>query len=90
MSELFSKDDYRKLIYIQEYLNNKSKLSKQEEQYLEMLWKLNEYEYLEVIKEVEAIGRKKFNEYYDKALKFVEKDEDLKENIEEKLNKFYQ
>lgn len=31
-----------------------------------------------------------FNEYYDKALKFVEKDEDLKENIEEKLNKFYQ
>lgn len=90
VSELFSKDDYRKLIYIQEYLNNKSKLSKQEEQYLEMLWNLNDYEYLEVIKEVEAIGRKKFNEYYDKALKFVEKDEDLKENIEEKLNKFYQ
>ena len=36
------------------------------------------------------MGRKKFNEYHDKALKFVEKDEDLKENIEEKLNKFYQ
>lgn len=90
VSELFSKDDYRKLLYIQEYLNNKSKLSKQEEQYLEMLWNLNDYEYLEVIKEVEIIGRKKFNEYYDKALKFVEKDEDLKENIEEKLNKFYQ
>lgn len=90
VSELFSKDDYRKLIYIQEYLNNKSKLSKQEKQYLEMLWNLNDYEYPEVIKEVEAIGRKKFNEYYDKALKFVEKDEDLKENIEEKLNKFYQ
>ena len=82
MSELFSKDDYRKLLYIQEYLNDKSKLSKQEEQYLEMLWNLNDYEYLEVVKEVEAIGRKKFNEYYDKALKFVEKDEDLKENIE--------
>lgn len=90
VSELFSKDDYRKLIYIQEYLNNKSKLSKREEQYLEMLWKLNDYEYPEVIKEVEAIGRKKFNEYYDKALKFVEKDKNLKENIEEKLNKFYQ
>ena len=90
VSELFSKDDYRKLIYIQEYLNNKSKLPKQEEQYLEMLWKLNDYEYPEVVKEVEAIGRKKFNEYYDKALKFVENDEDLKENIEEKLNKFYQ
>lgn len=90
VSELFSKDDYRKLLYIQEYLNNKSKLSKQEEQYLEMLWNLNDYEYPEVVKEVEAIGRKKFNEYYDKALKFVEKDEDLKENIEEKLNKFYQ
>ena len=44
----------------------------------------------EVVKEVEAIGRKKFNEYYDKALKFVENVEDLKENIEEKLNKFYQ
>lgn len=28
VSELFSKDDYRKLLYIQEYLNNKSKLSK--------------------------------------------------------------
>lgn len=90
ISELFSKDDYRKLLYIQEYLNNKSKLSKQEKQYLEMLWNLNDYEYPEVVKEVEAIGRKKFNEYYDKALKFVEKDEDLKENIEEKLNKFYQ
>lgn len=90
VSELFSKDDYRKLIYIQEYLNNKSKLSKQEKQYLEMLWNLNDYEYPEVVKEVEAIGREKFNEYYDKALKFVEKDEDLKKNIEEKLNKFYQ
>lgn len=90
MSELFSKDDYRKLLYIQEYLNDKSKLSKQEEQYLGMLWNLNDYEYLEVVKEVEAIGRKKFNEYYDKALKFMEKDENLKENIEEKLNKFYQ
>lgn len=90
VSELFSKDDYRKLLYIQEYLNNKSKLSKQEEQYLETLWNLNDYEYPEVVKEVEAIGRKKFNEYYDKALKFVENDEDLKENIEEKLNKFYQ
>lgn len=90
VSELFSKDDYRKLIYIQEYLNNKSKLSKQEEQYLEMLWKLNDYEYLEVVKEVEAIGRKKFNEYYDKALKFVEKDKNLKENIEKNLDEIYQ
>lgn len=90
VSELFSKDDYRKLLYIQEYLNNKSKLSKQEKQYLEMLWNLNDYEYPEIVKKVEAIGREKFNEYYDKALKFVEKDEDLKENIEEKLNKFYQ
>lgn len=90
VSELFSKDDYRKLLYIQEYLNNKSKLSKQEKQYLGMLWKLNDYEYLEVIKEVEAIGRKKFNEYYDKALKFVEKDEDLKENIEKNLDEIYQ
>lgn len=90
VSELFSKDDYRKLLYIQEYLNNKSKLSEQKKQYLEMLWNLNDYEYPEVVKEVEVIGRKKFNEYYDKALKFVEKDEDLKENIEEKLNKFYQ
>lgn len=90
VSELFSKDDYRKLIYIQEYLNNKSKLPKQEEQYLEMLWKLNDYEYPEVVKEVEAIGQKKFNEYYDKALKFVEKDENLKENIEKKLNEIYQ
>lgn len=90
VSELFSKDDYRKLIYIQEYLNNKSKLPKQEEQYLEILWNLDDYEYPEVVKEVEAIGQKKFNAYYDKALKFVEKNEDLKENIEEKLNKFYQ
>nr|DAP48588.1 MAG TPA: hypothetical protein [Crassvirales sp.] len=90
VSELFSKDDYRKLLYIQEYLNNKSKLSKQEEQYLETLWNSNDYEYPEVVKEVEAIGQKKFNEYYDKALKFVENVEDLKENIEEKLNKFYQ
>lgn len=90
VSELFNKDDYRKLLYIQEHLNNKSKLSKQEEQYLEMLWNLNDYEYPEVVKEVEAIGQKKFNEYYAKALKFVERDEDLKENIEEKLNKFYQ
>lgn len=90
VSELFSKDDYRKLIYIQEYLNNKSKLSKQEEQYLEILWNLDDYKYPEVVKEVEAIGQKKFNEYYDKALKFVENVEDLKENIEEKLNKFYQ
>lgn len=90
VSELFSKDDYRKLLYIQEYLNNKSKLSKQEEQYLKMLWNLNDYEYPEVVKKVEAIGREKFNEYYDKALKLVKNDEDLKENIEEKLNKLYQ
>lgn len=90
MSELFNKDDYRKLIYIQEYLNNKSKLPKQEEQYLEILWNLNDYEYPEVVKEVEAIEQKKFNEYYDKTLKFVEKNEDLKENIEEKLDKIYQ
>lgn len=90
VSELFSKDDYRKLLYIQEYLNNKSELSKQEKQYLEILWNLNDYEYPEVVKEVEVIGRKKFNEYHYKALKFVEKHEDLKKNIEEKLNKFYQ
>lgn len=90
MSELFSKDDYRKLLYIQEYLNYKSKLSKQEKQYLKMLWNLNDYEYPEVVKEVEAIGRKKFNEYYDKALKFMEKDEDLKDKIEKKVNEFYQ
>lgn len=90
VSELFSKDDYRKLLYIQEYLNNKSKLSKQEKQYLKMLWNLNDYEYPEVVKEVEAIGRKKFNEYYAKALKFMEKDEDLKDKIEKKLNEFYQ
>lgn len=90
VSELFSKDDYRKLIYIQEYLNNKSKLPKQEEQYLEILWNLNDYEYPEVVKKVESIGRKKFNEYYDKALEFVENVEDLKENIEEKLDKIYQ
>lgn len=90
VSELFSKDDYRKLLYIQEYLNNKSKLPKQEEQYLEILWNLDDYEYPEVVKEVEAIGREKFNEYYAKALKFVENVEDLKENIEEKLNKIYQ
>lgn len=90
VSELFNKDDYRKLLYIQEYLNNKSKLSKQEKQYLEMLWNLNDYEYPEVVKEVEAIGRKKFNNHYAKVLKFVEKDEDLKENIEKKLNEMYQ
>lgn len=90
VSELFSKDDYRKLIYIQEYLNNKSKLPKREEQYLEILWNLDDYEYPEVVKEVEAIGQKKFNEYYDKALEFVENVEDLKENIEEKLDKIYQ
>ena len=90
VSELFSKDDYKKLIYIQEYLNNKSKLPKQEEQYLKILWNLDDYEYPEVVKEVKAIGQKKFNKYYDKALKFVENVEDLKENIEEKLNKFYQ
>lgn len=90
VSELFSKDDYRKLLYIQEYLNNKSKLPKQEEQYLEILWNLDDYEYPEVVKEVEAIGREKFNEYYAKALKFVENVEDLKENIEEKLDKIYQ
>ena len=90
MSELFSKDDYRKLVYIQEYLNDKSKLSKQEEQYLEMLWNLNDYEYSEVVKKVESIGREKFNEYYDKALKFIEKNEDLKEKIEKKLNELYQ
>ena len=90
VSELFSKDDYRKPLYIQEYLNNKSKLPKQEKQYLEMLWNLNDYEYPEVVKEVEAIGRKKFNEYYAKALKFVEKDENLKDKIEKKLNEFYQ
>lgn len=90
VSELFNKDDYRKLLYIQEYLNNKSKLPKQEEQYLEILWNLDDYEYPEVVKEVEAIGQKKFNEYYDKALEFVENVEDLKENIEEKLDKIYQ
>lgn len=90
MSELFSKDDYRKLLYIQEYLNYKSKLSKQEKQYSKMLWNLNDYEYPEVVKEIEAIGRKKFNEYYDKALKFMEKDEDLKDKIEKKVNEFYQ
>lgn len=90
VSELFSKDDYRKLLYIQEYLNNKSELSKQEKQYLEMLWNLNDYEYPEVVKEVEVIGRKKFNEYYDKTLKFVEKDKNLKENIEKNLDEIYQ
>lgn len=90
VSELFSKDDYRKLLYIQEYLNNKSKLSKQEKQYLEMLWNLNDYEYPEVVKKVEVIGRRKFNEYHYKALKFVEKHENLKENIEKNLDEIYQ
>lgn len=90
VSELFSKDDYRKLLYIQEYLNNKSKLSKQEKQYLEILWNLDDYEYPEVVKEVEAIERERFNKYYAKALKFVENAENIEENIEEKLNKFYQ
>lgn len=90
VSKLFNKDDYRKLLYIQEYLNNKSKLSKQEKQYLEMLRNLNDYEYPEIVKEVETIGRKKFNEYYDKALKFMETNENLKDKIEKKLNELYQ
>ena len=90
VSELFSKDDYRKLVYIQEYLNDKSKLSKQEEQYLEMLWNLNDYEYSEVVKKVESIGREKFNEYYAKALKFMEKNEELQKKIKKKLNELYQ
>lgn len=90
VSELFSKDDYRKLIYIQEYLNNKSKLPKQEEQYLEILWNLDDYEYPEVVKEIEAIGQKKFNEYYDKALEFMEKNEELQKKIKKKLNELYQ
>lgn len=55
-----------------------------------MLWNLNDYEYPEVVKKIEVIGRKKFHEYYDKALEFVEKDKDLKDKIEKKLNEFYQ
>lgn len=79
LPELRSKDDYRKLLHIQEHLNNKSKLPKQEKQYLETLWNLNDHEYPEVVKEVEVIEQKKFNEYHDKTLKCIQRDEDLNE-----------
>lgn len=90
VSELMSKEDYENVQIILEYLDNKTKLSKKEHEYMYLLNQVDYYCYASVIQEINAIGKEKFNEYLCKAKKWMQNDEMIYEKIRVKTESIYQ
>ena len=88
VSELFKLEDFAKLLYIYEYLENQSKLSKKYQKVYAVLDRLEKYIYPEYVKEVEALGQDLLLELQEKAAKWVENKPNISEWIQEKCRQF--
>lgn len=88
VSALFKLEDFAKLLYIYEYLEKQSKLSKKYQKVYEVLDKLEKYMYPEYVKEVEALGQNLFAELQEKAAKWAENEPNISEWIREKCRRF--
>ena len=88
VSTLFKLEDFAKLLYIYEYLEKQSKLSKKYQKVYDTLDKLEKYMYPEYVKEVEALGQNLFAELQEKAAKWAENEPNISEWIREKCRQF--
>lgn len=88
VSTLFKLEDFAKLLYIYEYLEDQSKLSKKYQKVYDTLDKLEKYMYPEYVKEVEALGQNLFAELQEKAAKWAENEPNISEWIREKCRQF--
>lgn len=88
VSTLFKLEDFAKLLYIYEYLEEQSKLSKKYQKVYEVLDKLEKYMYPEYVKEVEALGQNLLAELQEKAAKWAEGESNISEWIREKCRQF--
>lgn len=88
VSKLFKRKDFMKLLYIYEYLDDQSKLSKKYQKVYDVLDKLEKYMYPEYVKEVEALGQNLFDELQNKAVKWVNNKPNISEWIQEKCRQF--
>ena len=89
LSEMLNEEMCRKVLYLQEYLMNKQKLTKDERKWLESLKKLSKYAYEEDVNEVKKILLVMTSEYFKNAAKYVENDKNVQLKIEEDLREFY-
>ena len=88
VSTLFKLEDFAKLLYIYEYLEKQSKLSKKYQKVYDTLDKLEKYMYPEYVKEVEALGQNLFAELQEKAAKWAENEPNISEWIRKKCRQF--
>ena len=88
VSTLFKLEDFAKLLYIYEYLEDQSKLSKKYQKVYDVLDRLKKYMYPEYVKEVEALGKNLFAELQEKAAKWAENKPNISEQIREKCRQF--
>lgn len=88
VSTLFKLEDFAKLLYIYEYLEDQSKLSKKYQKVYEVLDKLEKFMYPEYVKEVEALGQNLFAELQEKAAKWAENEPNISEWIRGKCRQF--
>ena len=88
VSTLFKLEDFAKLLYIYEYLEKQSKLSKKYQKVYDTLDKLEKYMYPEYVKEVEALGQNLFAELQEKAAKWAEGEPNISEWIRKKCRQF--
>lgn len=88
VSTLFKLEEFARLLYIYEYLENQSKLSKKYQKVYDTLDKLEKYMYPEYVKEVEALGQNLFAELQEKAAKWAENEPNISEWIREKCRQF--
>ena len=89
LSEMLNEEMCRKVLYLQEYLINKQKLTKDERKWLESLKKLSKYAYEEDVNEVKKMLLIMTSEYFKNAAKYVENDKNVQLKIEEDLREFY-
>lgn len=88
VSTLFKLEDFAKLLYIYEYLEKQSKLSKKYQKVYDTLDKLEKYMYPEYVKEVEALGQNLLAELQEKAAKWAENESNISEWIRKKCRQF--
>lgn len=88
VSTLFTLKDFVKLLYIYEYLEDQSQLSKKYQKVYDVLDKLEKYMHPEYVKEVEALGQNLFAELQKKAAKWAENEPNINEEIRKKCRKF--
>lgn len=88
VSTLFKLEDFAKLLYIYEYLENQSKLSKKYQKVYDTLNKLEKYMYPKYVKEIEALGQNLFAELQEKTAKWAENKLNINELIREKCRQF--